>query len=72
MTAPRGHRHGSRKDYDMSVRVSLLEDDADSFEQEMKALKQSIQRLTYSITGATLSLVVGLIMWAVNIGLGSG
>lgn len=56
----------------MSVRVSLLEDDADSFEQEMKALKQSIQRLTYSITGATLSLVVGLIMWAVNIGLGSG
>jgi len=64
----RSHRHDTRKDYDMSVRVNLLEDDADSHEAEVASLKQSIQRLTYSITGATLSLVVGLIMWAINTG----
>lgn len=63
------HRHTTRKEYDVTVRLSLLEDDADSHEHEVASLKQSIQRLTYSITGATLSLVVALIMWAVNTGL---
>lgn len=34
----RSHRHDTRKDYDMSVRVNLLEDDADSHEAEVASL----------------------------------
>lgn len=59
-------RKSSRQDYDEAIRIALLEDDADRHEAEVAGLRSAITRLTYSIVGATGTLVVGIILWALN------
>lgn len=57
-----GSRHEDRKDYDDAVRLQLLEGDADRHEAEVAGMKSAITRLTYSIVGATATLVAGLVL----------
>lgn len=53
-----------------SVRIELLEDDADSFENAINRATTALTRLTIAIMGASLSLVVASLLLAADIARG--
>jgi len=60
-------RHNIRGDMDSDVRLTLLEGDADSIENEMRGLRSSINKLTWAVVGVGLTIAGSGIMLALNL-----
>ncbi|KAA3641175.1 MAG: hypothetical protein DWP92_01630 [Armatimonadetes bacterium] len=64
-----GHiaRQTSRKAFDDSTRLSLLETDADEMAADIAAIRTLLQRLTWAIVGAGITFSTSSILLAINL-----
>jgi len=59
-------RQTARAAFDIDVRLTLLENDADDRETEIIALRQSINRMTGALMAAALTFGVMAVMFALT------
>ncbi len=60
-------RTDHRKAYEIDVRLSLLEDDADEFEALTKEIVSAFRKLIMALVGITITLGTSTVMLALNL-----
>ena len=61
-----GRTH-QRKDFDSGTRMALVEGDLDSLETTVAGIQRSMQRVVYSLVGASITFGTSAILLAVNL-----
>jgi hypothetical protein len=51
-----------RQGFTMAQRTRLLEDDADTFQADLKAMVDQLRRMTWAFTSATITLAVSSVL----------
>ena len=63
-------RSAQRSDMDVSVRVRLLEGDADEFDGRFDKLDGRLESIQRSVMAGAVSLIVGALLLAANLAVG--
>ncbi len=60
-------RTSARGKFTDPVRISLLETDADELDSDMAGLKAQINRLTWTLAGAAVTMATASVLFALNL-----